>query len=106
MKKEILRNLNFLSDQLTSMTKRKPVLLIDGSEKSKEAIELFKSKGIEYVEYDMRKFLESCCGDLPTTKAPSVFALEGIFKDLDGVREYVSLDRKNASVPESESAYW
>ncbi len=85
------------------MTKRKPVLLIDDSEKSQEAIELFKSNGIEY---DLRKFLESCCGDLPTTKAPSVFALEGIFKDLEGVREYVSLDRKNSSVSESESAYW
>jgi len=87
------------------MTQRKPVLLIDGSEKSQEAIDLFKSKGIEYVEYDMRKFMESCCGDLPTTKAPSVFAPEGIFKDLDGVKEYVNMERENSPVL-SESAYW
>lgn len=88
------------------MTHRKPVLLIDGSEKSQEAIDLFKSKGIEYVEYDMRKFMESCCGDLPTTKAPSVFAPEGIFKDLDGVKEYVNMYGKNSPAFESESAYW
>ncbi|MHB8602035.1 MAG: hypothetical protein ACYC6W_09770 [Nitrosotalea sp.] len=88
------------------MTPRKPVLLIDGSEKSQEAIDLFKSKGIEYVEYDMRKFMESCCGDLPTTKAPSVFAPDGIFKDLDGVKEYVNMDRINSPIVESESAYW
>ncbi len=88
------------------MIKRKPVLLIDGSEKSQEAIILLKTSGIEYVEYDMRKFAESCCGDLPTTKAPSVFAPEGIFKDLEGVREYVSMDRKGPSSTLSESAYW
>lgn len=43
------------------------------------------------------------CGDLPTTKAPSVFAPEGIFKDLEGVREYANIDRKNSpSTLESE----
>ncbi|MGI0046809.1 MAG: hypothetical protein ACREBB_06440 [Nitrosotalea sp.] len=89
------------------MIKRKPILLVDGSEKSQEAIELFKSKDIEYVEYDMRKFMESCCGDLPTTKAPSIIAPEGIFKDLQGVREYMSIDRKNSSPTlEDDSAYW
>ncbi|MFZ1076341.1 MAG: hypothetical protein WAN47_02795 [Nitrosotalea sp.] len=88
------------------MIKRKPVLLIDGSEKSQEAVILLKTSGIEYVEYDMRKFAESCCGDLPTTKAPSVFAPEGIFKDLEGVREYVNMDRKDSSSTQSESAYW
>ncbi|HJU13329.1 MAG TPA: hypothetical protein VJ792_02610 [Candidatus Nitrosotalea sp.] len=89
------------------MVKRRPVLLVDGSENSQEAIMLLKSNGIEYVEYDMRKFTESCCGDLPTTKAPSVFAPEGVFKGLEGVREYASIDRKNPpSTLESESAYW
>ena len=92
---------------LVAVVKRKPVLLIDGSEKSQEAIDLFKSKQIEYVEYDMRKFAESCCGDLPTTKAPSVFAPEGVFKDIEGVKEYVSMERRPSSADvESESAYW
>ena len=57
------------------MIKRKPVLLIDGSEKSQEAVILLKTSGIEYVEYDMRKFAESCCGDLPTTKDSLLFLL-------------------------------
>lgn len=88
------------------MVKRKPILLVDGSEKSQEAVMLLKSNGIEYVEYDMKKFTESCCGDLPTTKAPSVFAPEGVFKDLDGVKEYVKMDKSSSSTSESESAYW
>ena len=88
------------------MAKRKPVLLIDGSEKSQEAALLLKNSGIEYVEYDMRKFTESCCGDLPTTKAPSVFAPEGVFKDIEGVREYAKMDKDQSPAHESESAYW
>ncbi len=87
------------------MMQRKPILLVDGSEKSQQAMMLLKSNGIEYVEYDVRKFAESCCGDLPTTKTPSVFAPEGIFKDLDEIRKYVTMDRKNTAT-ESESAYW
>jgi hypothetical protein len=58
-------------------------------------------------EYDIRKFAESCCGDLPTTVAPSVFAPEGVFKGLNGVREYVTLSKEpNAFQNTSESAYW
>ena len=87
------------------MHRRKPVIIVDGSQKSQEAALILKKNGIEYVEYDMRKFTESCCGDLPTTKAPSVFAPEGVFKDLEGVREYASMD-KSGSGAESESAYW
>ena len=89
------------------MPKRRPVLLVDGSAESEEAARLLKDAGVDYVEYDMRKFAESCCGDLPTTKAPSVFAPEGVFKDIEGVREYASMDRKDTpSNLESESAYW
>ncbi len=87
------------------MARRKPVLLVDGSENSRKAVMLLKERGIEYVEYDMRKFAESCCGDLPTTRAPSVFAPEGIFQDIEGVREYARMDRKEPDA-ESESAYW
>lgn len=86
--------------------KRKPVLLVDGSKKSQDAVNLFKNQNIEFVEYDLRKFTESCCGDLPTTKAPSVFAPEGIFKDLEGVIKYLKMDRNEDPFVESESAYW
>ena len=89
------------------LAKRKPILLVDGSQDSTKAVRIFKRLGIEYVEYDIRKFEESCCGELPTTKAPSVFAIEGIFKGLEKIDEYVSLKRNtHDSNIESESAYW
>jgi hypothetical protein len=85
--------------------KRKPVLFVDDSPDSLEALRLFDQSGIDYVRYDMRKFEESCCGELPTTKAPSVFAPDGLFKGLDDIKRYLSgnhyYDDKS-----SESAYW
>ena len=89
------------------MVKRKPILLIDESADSIKAVDLFKRFGIEYVEYDIKKFEESCCGELPTTKAPSVFAVEGVFKGLEKINEYISLKKYTTdSNIESESAYW
>ena len=89
------------------MVKRKPILLLDESDDSMKAIDLFKRLEIDYVEFNIKKFEESCCGELPTTKAPSVFAPEGIFKGLDGINEYISLARNTTdSNIESESAYW
>ena len=61
-------------------------LLVDESDDSKKAVDVFKKSGIEYVGYDIRKFEESCCGELPTTKAPSVFAVEGVFKGLEKIK--------------------
>jgi hypothetical protein len=90
--------------------RRKPVLIVDERSDSLKAMDLLREKGIEFVEYDIRKFAESCCGDLPTTKAPSVFAPEGVFKGLRGVEEYINsvseLTGKEAIHRESESAYW
>jgi hypothetical protein len=92
------------------MKKRKPVLLVDGDPNSLKATDLLRERHIEFVEYDIRKFADSCCGDLPTTKAPSVFAPEGVFKGLSGVEEYASsvaaATNKKATQGESESAYW
>ena len=88
------------------MAKRKPILLVDDSDDSIKAVDLFKRLNIEYVEYNIKKFEESCCGDLPTTKAPSLFAVEGIFKGLEKISEYVSLKKESTSNIESESAYW
>ena len=89
------------------MVKRKPILLVDESDDSTKAIDLLKRSGIGYVEYDIRKFEESCCGELPTTKAPSVFAVEGVFKGLEKINEYMLLTRDRIdSKAESESAYW
>jgi hypothetical protein len=82
---------------------RKPVLLIDDANESIEAIRLFQESGQQYIEYHIRKFEESCCCELPTTRAPSVFAPEGIFKGLEGVREYLSVEKQPDT---GESAYW
>jgi hypothetical protein len=96
------------------MKKRKPVLIVDNSPDSLKAINLLRERNVEFVEYDIRKFAESCCGDLPTTKAPSVFGPEGVFKGLSGVEEYVTsvaaaaaaAAAKKAIQSESESVYW
>jgi hypothetical protein len=93
------------------MKKRKPVLLIDDGADSLKAIDILRQNGIEFVIYDVRKFAESCCIDLPTTKAPSVFAPQGVFKELGGIQEYIASSseaaaKKEASESESESAYW
>ena len=92
---------------LIRVVKRKPILLVDESDDSTKAVDVFQRSGIEYVEYDIRKFEESCCGELPTTKAPSVFAVEGVFKGLEKIVEYISLKGDmNDSKVESASAYW
>jgi hypothetical protein len=91
------------------MKRRKPVLIVDDGSDSLKAVNLLREKGIEFVPYDIKKFAESCCGDLPTTKAPSVFASEGVFKGLSGVVDYVGSltlsGTKEAINSESESAY-
>jgi len=47
------------------VAKRKAILLIDGSDESKEAIDLIKHSTVEYVEYDIKKFEQTCCGGSP-----------------------------------------
>jgi hypothetical protein len=88
------------------VAKRKPILFVDDSDDSIKAVDLFNRLSIEYVEYNIKKFEESCCGDLPTTKAPSLFAVEGIFKGLEQISEYISLKKDAPSNIEYESAYW
>jgi hypothetical protein len=89
------------------MVGRKPILLLDDSAESNEAIDLFRRSGIEYTEYNIKKFEESCCGEMLSTKAPSVFAVEGLFKHLEKINEYIILRVEPAySNIESESAYW
>ena len=87
------------------MVIRKPVLLVDDTENSRIAIELLEDNNIKFVEYHVRKFEEDCCVELPTTRAPSLFAPEGIFRNLEGIKEYLTVEKKNTSET-SESAYW
>jgi hypothetical protein len=61
---------------------------------------------IEFIEYHVRKFEEDCCVELPTTRAPALFAPEGLFRNLEGIREYLAAEKKNTTSEPSESAYW
>jgi hypothetical protein len=88
------------------MSRHKPVLLIDESDESLKAVDLLKLSGIEYIEYDIKKFENSCCGELPTATAPSLFAIEGTFKGLKKINEFISSNNNTDSDQESESAYW
>ena len=87
------------------MVIRKPVLLVDDTENSRLAIEILEDNDIKFVEYHVRKFEEDCCVELPTTRAPALFAPEGIFRNLEGIKEYLAVEKKNTSET-NESAYW
>jgi len=86
--------------------KRKPVLFIDDSKESNDAVQLFEKARIVYVTYHIKKFEESCCGEVPTTIAPSVFAPDGVFSGFEGVKDYVSFRKSKTYDEESPSAYW
>lgn len=88
------------------MAIRKPVLLIDDTENSRLAMEILEKNNIKFVEYHIKKFEENCCIDLPTTRAPALFAPEGIFRNLEGIKEYLSVEKNSAKGETSESAYW
>jgi hypothetical protein len=102
------------------VNQRKPILIIDDSPNSHEVKKIFSDNNIEFVEYNIKKFEESCCGELPTTKAPSLIAVEGIYKDEDKIKEYIKLVKENQeknigqqnNIPhnkktiEDESSYW
>ncbi|MDH3396010.1 MAG: hypothetical protein OEL52_07645 [Nitrosopumilus sp.] len=86
--------------------KRKPVLFIDDSNESNQAVQLLENEKIEYTPYHVKKFEESCCVEVPTTTTPSVFAPDGVFKGFEGVKEYVSYRNGDEYDDESPSAYW
>ena|SRR3982750_264472 len=98
------------------MKKRKPVLIVDDSLDSQRIKKKFNENKIDFVEYHIKKIEESCCGELPTTKAPSVIAKGGIFKGEENINNYINslkkkqhmmdLDEDKTKNYENESAYW
>ena len=109
-----------------TIRKRKPILLVDDSNDSQRIKKLFYESKVDFVEYHIKKFEESCCGELPTTRTPSVIAEEGIYKEEERIKEYIKqlkekqnklsqqrqirqqdgTSNHNKRVEESESAYW
>ena len=73
---------------------RKPILLVDDSPASERVIKLFVDGGVDFVKYHIKNFEESCCTELPTTKAPSVIAVEGIFRDESVISSYVEFAKQ------------
>ena len=71
------------------MRARKPIILVDDSPQSQKIVELFKDNEIDFVKYHIKKFEDSCCGELPTTRTPSVIAAEGIFKEESLILYYI-----------------
>ncbi len=88
------------------MVARKPVLLIDDGENSKLAIEILEFNNIKFVVYHIKNFENNCCVDLPTTRAPALIAPEGVFRNLEGIKEYLSVEKNYTKSEPSESAYW
>ena len=106
--------------------KRKPILLVDDSINSQRIKKLFYESSVDFVEYHIKKFEESCCGELPTTRTPSVIAEEGIFKEEERIKDYIKQIKEkqhklsqsrqilqqgetlnhNKRAEEGESAYW
>ena len=106
--------------------KRKPILLVDDSINSQRIKKLFYESSVDFVEYHIKKFEESCCGELPTTRTPSVIAEEGIFKEEERIKDYIKqlkekqnklsqsrqilqhgeTSNHNKRFEEGESAYW
>lgn len=106
--------------------KRKPILLIDDSIDSQRIKRLFYESEVDFVEYHIKKFEESCCGELPTTRTPSVIAEEGIYREEEKIRGYIRQSKEKQNklsqprqipqqgdtsnhkkrIEESESAYW
>ena len=84
---------------------RKAILLIDDSDESREAINLIKHSTIEYVEYNIRKFEQTCCGEIAATRAPSIFATEGAFRGLEEIKQYVSLRGNSYTEVQPENEY-
>ena len=95
---------------------------MDDSPQSQKILELFKNNKIDFVKYHIKKFEESCCEELPTTKAPSVIAAEGIFKEESLIMNYIEYvkqkkekedreDCKNKNtkknhIDETDSSFW
>jgi hypothetical protein len=69
---------------------RKPIFIIDDSINSQRIKKIFYDNEVDFVEYHIKKFEESgCCGELPSYKAPALIAAEGIYKELEEIKNYI-----------------
>jgi hypothetical protein len=72
------------------MNQRKPILIIDDSINSQRIKKMFYASEVDFVEYHVKKFGETgCCGELPSYKAPSLIAVEGTYKEVEEIENYI-----------------
>ncbi len=72
------------------MKQRKPIFIIDDSINSQRIKKIFYDNEVDFVEYHIKKFEESgCCSELPSYKAPSLIAAEGIYKEEKEIKNYI-----------------
>lgn len=72
------------------MKQRKPILIIDDSINSQRIKKMFCDNEVDFVEYHIKKFGEiGCCGELPSYKAPSLIAVEGTYKEVEEIKNYI-----------------
>ena len=92
------------------MRERKPIILIDDSPESQRVVKLFLDNEVEFVKYNVKDFEESCCLELPTTKAPSVIAVEGIFRGESVINSYIEFAKQKKSQEgkkvQTDSSFW
>lgn len=72
------------------MKKRKPILLIDDNKESIQIKNMLFLRNIDFIEYNIKKFGGNCCGHLPTTSTPSIFAPEGVYREKDEIEQYIT----------------
>lgn len=92
------------------MSSSKLILIVDDSEDSLIAKELFSKKKVEYVQYHASKFEANCCGSASNGTGssrlltpPTVFVPEGVFKGLENVKSYFDMELRDY---ESECVNW
>ncbi|MEM2759597.1 MAG: hypothetical protein QXU32_08590 [Nitrososphaerales archaeon] len=81
---------------------RKAILFTDDSKECIEARKILTDARIDFVEYSS-KDENGCCGGF-VTEVPSIFAREGIFRGIEGIKEYARVKRD--IMDNIESAYW
>lgn len=80
-------------------------LIVDDSEDSLIAKELFSTKKAEHVQYHASKFEANCCGSASNgtgssrlLSPPAVFVPEGVFKGLENVKSYFDMEVRDYEI--------
>jgi len=86
---------------------RKAVLFVDDSAECRKSIKFLRQARIDFVEYNLTHQQElGCCGEPFVTEVPTIFAPEGIFRGLGGIKKYTKMMKNRKPLEASKSAWW